>query len=335
MQRIIESIEFDLTSSCNSVCSGCARFKEHNGKLYRNPLLKFDQHLSVEKVKEIVKSPFVSQDVILGFVGLMGDAVAHPHFLDIVDICAEKIAQRGVIGIHTNGGLRNVDYWDKLGKKLKGLHHDVIFSIDGLKDTNHIYRRRVSWMKVMENATSFISAGGNATWKFIKFPWNFHQRKQARKLAKQMKFKSFQVVEDRDPAKERLHLKRIVDNGIKKFAAPAQSSHLLIRNDRKPRLKKDLECNPTHLNINYAGQINPCCFFNSVKTQDTLTDHYNKFVDTKNTQWNNINFNNFDDILANTWWEDLYKSRRTRPLPLCIYACGIDKKKKQINHGTN
>ena len=335
MQRLIKTIEFDLTSSCNSVCSSCARFKEHNGKLYRNPLLKFDQHLSVEKVKEIVKSPYVSQDVILAFVGLMGDAIAHPHFLDIIDICAEKIARRGSISIHTNGGLRNVHYWDILGKKLKGLSHSVFFSIDGLKDTNHFYRRGVLWTKVMENATSFINAGGHATWQFINFPWNYHQRKKARKLAKQMKFKSFFVREDRDPADERLHLKKIVDNGIIKSAAPADPTKTFYRYDRKSRLKKDLECNPTHLNINYAGQINPCCFFNSVKTQDTLTDHYNKFVDTKNTQWNNINFNNFDDILANTWWEDLYKSHRTRPLPLCIYACGIDKKKKQTNHGTN
>ena len=335
MQRIIKSIEFDLTSSCNSVCSSCARFKEHNGKLYRNPLLKFDQHLSVEKVKEIVKSPSVSQDVVLGFIGLMGDAVAHPHFLEIVDICAEKIAQRGSIYIHTNGGLRNVDYWDILGKKLKGLTHSVIFSIDGLKDTNHIYRRKVSWMKVMENATSFINAGGHATWKFIKFPWNYHQIRRARKLAKRMKFSHFTEREDRNPAHERLHLKKIVDNGIIKSAAPAQSSASLFRNDRKIRLKKDLECNPTHLNINYAGQINPCCFYNSIKTDDALSEHYNKFVDTENTQWNNINFNNFDSILANTWWKDLFKSQRTRPLPLCIYACGIDKKKKQINHGTN
>ena len=329
MQRIIRSIEFDLTSSCNSVCSSCARFKEHNGKLYRNPLLKFDQHLSVEKVKEIVKSPYVSQDVILGFIGLMGDAVAHPHFLDIIDICAEKIAQRGSIYIHTNGGLRNVDYWDILGKKLKGLHHTCVFSIDGLKDTNHIYRRGVSWTKVMENATSFISAGGYAIWKFIKFPWNMHQRKSARKLAKQMKFRNFMVEEDRDDEGVSLHLKKVAENGIIKSAAPVGSTHQLYRSDKKPALKRDLDCNPTHLNINYAGQINPCCFYNSIKTDDALSEHYNKFVDTENTQWNNINFNNFDSILANTWWKDLFKSQRTRPLPLCIYACGMYRKKNK------
>ena len=57
------------------------------------------------------------------------------------------------IEIHTNGGARNVEFWENLGKlsKIAGKNILVIFSVDGLEDTNHIYRRNVKWDKLKEN----------------------------------------------------------------------------------------------------------------------------------------------------------------------------------------
>ena len=43
------------------------------------------------------------------------------------------------IGMITNGGARSVDFW----KTLAELKVNVTFSIDGLEDTNHLYRRNV------------------------------------------------------------------------------------------------------------------------------------------------------------------------------------------------
>lgn len=331
MQRFINSIEFDLTSSCNSVCPNCARFKEHDGQLYRNPLVKFDQHLPVEKVKEILNHPCVTQTVDCTFVGLMGDALAHPHFLEIIDIVITK-AKRGHICIHSNGGLRNVKYWEQLGKKLADFHHVCFFSIDGLEDTNHLYRRGVKWDKVIDNAKSFINAGGNAVWKFIKFPWNEHQIKKAKIRAKTLGFTDFEVRPDRDPVGASLHLQKIANNGVKKSPAPTQQTQPLYRPDKISILKQNLECSPNHININYAGQVNPCCWFNSIKTEDRWSDHYAIYADKENTQWNNINFNDFASIVNNTWWKDLYASVRSAPIQPCIFNCGLDKEKSVKLH---
>ena len=69
----------------------------------------------------------------------------------------------------------------------------VVFSIDGLEDTNHLYRRNVQWHKVMENAKSFIDAGGLARWRMIVFEHNAHQLKDAEQLSKAMGFGKFDI----------------------------------------------------------------------------------------------------------------------------------------------
>ena len=60
------------------------------------------------------------------------------------------------------------------------------FSIDGLEDTNHLYRQDVEWDKIMERAKKFIGAGGRAEWKFIIFRHNQHQVEEARSLSKEL-----------------------------------------------------------------------------------------------------------------------------------------------------
>ena len=45
------------------------------------------------------------------------------------------------IYIHTNGGVHNTDWWEKLAQIIN--HNGKIdFGIDGLEDTNHLYLKR-------------------------------------------------------------------------------------------------------------------------------------------------------------------------------------------------
>jgi MoaA/NifB/PqqE/SkfB family radical SAM enzyme len=68
-----------------------------------------------------------------------------------------------------------------------------VFSIDGLEDTNHIYRRHTKWQNIINNAKAFIDAGGAANWNFIAFRHNEHQITEAARLAKELGFKRFYV----------------------------------------------------------------------------------------------------------------------------------------------
>jgi hypothetical protein len=67
----------------------------------------------------------------------------------------------------------------------------VTFSIDGLEDTNHLYRRNVNWNLLIENVKSFIDAGGTAVWDYLIFKHNEHQIDQAKQYSIDLGFKEF------------------------------------------------------------------------------------------------------------------------------------------------
>jgi hypothetical protein len=70
----------------------------------------------------------------------------------------------------------------------------MYFSIDGLEDTNEIYRKKVKWDKLMENVQAYIGAGGMASWKWLIFKHNEHQVEEARELAKKLGFVAFEPI---------------------------------------------------------------------------------------------------------------------------------------------
>jgi hypothetical protein len=69
----------------------------------------------------------------------------------------------------------------------------VVFSIDGLADTNHIYRKKVNWIKVMNNAAAFIKAGGSAHWDMLVYKHNEHQVDIAEQVARDLGFTWFRA----------------------------------------------------------------------------------------------------------------------------------------------
>jgi hypothetical protein len=88
---------------------------------------------------------------------------------------------------HTNGSGRPKAWWQELAK----LVTECFFAIDGLEDTNSIYRRNTNWTQIMNSVTSFIGAGGVASWKFLIFEHNQHQIREAADLAKRLGFRNF------------------------------------------------------------------------------------------------------------------------------------------------
>jgi hypothetical protein len=92
--------------------------------------------------------------------------------------------------MNTNAGAKKPEWWRELAKVLGKKGH-VIFSLDGLRDTNHLYRQNVNWDICMESAKSFIDAGGRARWDYLIFGHNQHQVEEAEALSKHMGFEKF------------------------------------------------------------------------------------------------------------------------------------------------
>ena len=125
----------------------------------------------------------------LFFCGSYGDPIAHADFLDILKDFRKK-SPTVWLYIHTNGGIRNPDWWAELAQVLNG-YGKIDFGIDGLADTNHLYRRNVNFSRVMDNTQAFIRAGGKAQWNYIVFEHNEHQVELARQLSIDMGFETF------------------------------------------------------------------------------------------------------------------------------------------------
>lgn len=124
--------------------------------------------------------------------GNYGDPAAGHHTLDIYRAFRD-INPGIVLGINSNGGLQNTDWWQELAQIMNQPYDYAVFSIDGLQDTNHIYRVNVNWRKIMSNVHAFISAGGSAHWDMLVYQHNQHQVDQAQILAQAMGFTWFRA----------------------------------------------------------------------------------------------------------------------------------------------
>jgi MoaA/NifB/PqqE/SkfB family radical SAM enzyme len=125
------------------------------------------------------------------FCGNFGDPIVNNHLLAMCEYVTDSNPNI-VLRIHTNGGARTTLWWEELVTVLPK-NHVVIFGIDGLEDTHHLYRVGTTYENVTRNAKAFIDAGGTAEWVFIKFRHNEHQVDEARQRAKDLGFARFTV----------------------------------------------------------------------------------------------------------------------------------------------
>lgn len=185
----LKQIHLEITNNCQASCPMCSR--NVNGGL-ENPLIKI-KDWSIEDFKKIISIEVLNQIEGFYFCGTFGDPMMNN---DLIKMCqySKEINPKIRIHIHTNGGARNSEWWERLAKALPE-DHLVVFGIDGLEDTNHLYRVGVNFKSLMRNVKAFIAAGGKAQWAFIRFKHNEHQLEQAREMSKELGFHSFHYKE--------------------------------------------------------------------------------------------------------------------------------------------
>jgi len=179
----IRHIHFELTNKCNAACPCCAR--QHFGK--QNPWL-VPRELYLDDIKRIMHDSRLLEQSNILYCGNYGDPCISRDIIEIVKWFKEQKFIPGVTRqqvINTNGGMKTPKFWAELGEQLhkKDECGRVTFSIDGLEDTNHFYRRQVKWDKLWANLNAFLDAGGSAWWEFLVFGHNKHQVEEAREIA--------------------------------------------------------------------------------------------------------------------------------------------------------
>jgi hypothetical protein len=259
----LRSIHLEITNNCQAACPMCSR-NIHGG--LENPLLKIN-NWSLEHFKQVMTVEVLEQIDSYYFCGNFGDPLLNNELIDMIEYSVATNSTTS-IRIHTNGSLRSTSWWRHLARALPQ-DHLVTFAIDGLEDTNHLYRIGTDYNKIVENAKAFISEGGRAEWAYIRFKHNQHQVDLAKEIAKDVGFLSFSV---KDSSRFLLDLKFPVYNkegNTTYHLEPSEYSEIkfidrnAINNYRSIVATSDINCQAIlqkEIYIDAFGRLFPCCY---------------------------------------------------------------------------
>ena len=254
------------------------------GYYERSDYLKTD--LTLDQIKKIFDN--VELDIkMIYYNGNFGDPCINTQVGDITEYFFKRFPKIQNIGVSTNGGMQKPEWWANLGKRFPNGKLIIDFCIDGLEDTNHLYRVGVPYNKAIDNARAFINAGGLANWRWVEFKHNQHQVDIAKKRSADFGFNMF-IVNDqgRDDGyvktgENSFYLIEPADHKNKDFKIPLpeikNSDHIeydkfmtsqglgYYRDKEKSwQEKRTLNCHQ-HLDremvyINSVGELYPCCY---------------------------------------------------------------------------
>jgi MoaA/NifB/PqqE/SkfB family radical SAM enzyme len=357
----IDEYQLEITTYCNAACPQCPRNQNGSGI---NPYLDLE-HLPRSVIGTAFTTELCQRLRQVFFCGSYGDPIMHPDFLDILEDFRKKSPTLWLY-VHTNGGAHNEQYWAKMASII-GAYGQVDFNIDGLEDTNHLYRRNTTFEKIKNNAVAFISAGGKAVWNFIVFEHNQHQVQQAKLMSQALGFKDFKYratgrflnhssmetfdqwpVQGKDKNIEYVIRPTTLDqykNNSIKFLPQLKQQHSDLS---EYFANTEITCDSLagkKVAINASGVVLPCNMLNHnlydarFRDQDVLPgcnhlstvdgkNQVQEFVGRYGTDNLNIHHNSLDKIFANSFWSDLVNSWTHNTFPERLFECALTCGKK-------
>ena len=329
----INSINAELSNYCNAACPMCSRF---NFKLELRKDVTNNKHTSLELVRDRIGGSIIKRLKRFYSCGTYGDGSMNPECLEIYEHLRQNNSDCK-LELWTNGGARTPEFWAELAK----IGVEVLFHIDGLEDTNHLYRRNVKWDKLMANARSYIQAGGRAGWRMFSFKHNQHQQEQAKMLSNNLGFKNFFVDHtsrwkdyDYDGTFRDVEKIAVDDYYIEKpMAAVSKNNHALKLSKKiEPGEKindfatKKISCfscsnNKFEIYLMASGYVTPCCWIGDPKTHESqkLVEDYDKI---------NLNKSTLDEILNGSFFRKLENgingNNTDVRLNACYTCCGVN-----------
>lgn len=326
----VKLLHIEFSTICNARCPLCPR------NLYGFPFNGGyeETNLSLELVKNKLDKSFIQNlDKVL-VNGNFGDFTANLESIEILKYF-RSVNQNILISVSTNGSARNRIFWEELA----AFDIHVMFCLDGLKDTHHLYRQDTDWDTIISNAGYFIAAGGRATWKMIKFAHNEHQITQCNELSKQLKFSDFQLIDyarDTGPVFNRrgklIHSIGDPTKELNSIKNITQAKISLLGNHWENEIydpSTQLNCESNDKKMIYIsadGKVYPCCYLGF--SPDTYTSGIFKFVNkqVKNlTTQNSLHENdlatclNWFNKIEESWSKTNYNEGR---MLQCDKICG-------------
>jgi len=356
----IKWVDWDISSVCNAGCIDCVRWLPDSDNHYHlnghHPAFNqlYDPRLFADHITQFDDLEYVQ------LLGNVGDPMANAHIDQMVHAVARH-HQSARIEINTNGSLGSESVWQRLIAAAVEVSDriNMVFSIDGLEHTNHIYRRGCDWHRILERAKWWLAAGLDAEWKMIDFPFNADQRDSARDMARDMGFKQFTVFPRQTPTAEFDQL--IIDHSQQPQSTQLyQQSYQADWHDQYDQQMEILhawhpqgiapKCQSQHssgkghhvpnFQINVDSSVWPCSWTSCMDSQKNqplrlkwhqINQHYET---TLGQGWNQLKHRSLAEILNSPWFKhDLAESWQDSQfsLSVCWLECGACKPKITVD----
>jgi len=333
----LKQIHLEITNNCQASCPMCNR--NINGG-QDNPLIKI-RNWSLDEFKNVMTAEVLTQLDSYYFCGNFGDPMLNN---DLIAMCqySTAVAPDTRVVIHTNGGARSTAWWTQLAHALPK-HHRVVFALDGLADTHHLYRVGTRFDDVIDNARAFILAGGVAEWVFIKFKHNEHQVEQAQLMATELGFQHFTLKNSS---------RFILEPSVKVVDRKGNTTHCIEPATDVPMKFIDkkvidaykaivsnsvISCKAKHekeIYIDAFGEVLPCCWLASVPysyiNPDEALEVRTEMLRQHHELVNSLgNINAFDNPVKDIIESDKYQTAwdeywTTNKLITCARTCGVN-----------
>ncbi len=248
LKRII-GWHLEITRRCTLECPACPRTFDRD----QVGLLNID--LCPDLLKE-----FFAKDQLAGIryiflSGNLGDPIYHPRFHEI----AEHFFDAQHLAVSTNGMIKK-SFWERVLNSWPS-NSLLVLSIDGLKDTNHLYRVNSKW-EIIEDLFEVISRVKRKCkieWKYILFEHNHQDVEEAYNLSKKLGIDSFRLQKTR-PLTNRTNKDGFLKEFKGSYFDPIETKRKL--NELAPFCKT--------LDMHYIdanGTYFPCCWWSSYFSQ--------------------------------------------------------------------
>lgn len=313
----VRDIHLEITSKCQARCPMCAR-RIHGGIL--NPLITLNE-ITLDIFKKWFDIEFIKQLESLFMCGNLGDPIIAQDTLEIFQYL-KSINPNIRLSMHTNGSARDLDWW----KQLALVDVRIVFGIDGLIDTHHLYRVSTDWNKIIDNAKAFIEAGGRAEWHMLVFKHNEHQIDDCRKLSIELGFKNFSIKNTSRFHEDKFHV--LNEAGYTSHILYPTDTSITLSTKVKQSLKIDHEvirCKAKkHSQIYIAanGNVSPCCWLDyqwelpNKNTKIEFNDRIGNIPNLNNQTLSEIFDSEYFNKIENTWLDG-------KPLKECSRQCGV------------
>jgi len=320
----ITSIHLEITSKCQARCPMCPR------RLHGGPLLEgmYLEEIDLGTFVNWFPRDFVRQLKHVYMCGNLGDPIIAKDTLEIFEYMRETNPDMS-LQMHTNGSGRSKDWWTKLAK----LNVKIVFGIDGLADTHALYRINTDWNKIINNAQTFIQAGGDARWDMLVFEHNQHQVDDCEQMSKDLGFKGFSVK----------HTTRFKDGKFDVIDDQYNVTHTLYPSQKsldmiKPAKEAQQETLPTitckakndsAIYVAANGNVSPCCWLDMDWMPQHSTSRIDYMIKIKDVP--NLNKNNMQEIFDSEYFNKIETAWTTCGLKECSKQCGsFDKLNEQF-----